>query len=711
MPRRLLLFLALAPLMACRPEAPPPRNLLLISIDTLRADHVGAYGAQGVQTPNLDRLAREGARFAAMSSAVPLTLPSHATLLTGLLPPLHGLRVNGAGRLPPDVPTLAERLSSAGFDTAAFVGAFVLDHRFGLDRGFAVYDDAVAREAGGQAPRLEAERPANEVVDRALAWLGQRPRGGAQGFFLFVHLYDAHAPYAPPEPWRSRFAGRPYDGEIAFADAQLGRLLEALAARGELDATLVAAVADHGESLGEHGEDTHGLLLYEPALHVPLLLRSPGRVPAGQVVSSEASLVDLAPTLAALLGQSWPTPGQPTAGQPAAGELTQGRGRDLSPLLAGGSLPPRPVYAETEYPAAFGWSPLAAARENGKKLILSPRPALFDLAADPGEKQDRKDAERRALRGLEETIAELRAAARPVAAGEIDPESRRQLASLGYAAPAPGPTRQIGQGAHPEDRLADFRRWELVEEESRGGRRREAAQALAALVEADPGNPVFRASLARLARDLGDHALALGLYRRALADAPGDADTWQDLAAAFHEMGQSRESAAAVSQALALDPRRPEALVLLALAELAEGRPAAAEERLAAALALDPRSAHAHLNLGNLRRDRGDLAGAEAAYRRALELAPGLADGWNGLGALAIAADRPREAAPFFARAIELEPDFAAARLNYGIALQLAGDEAGARRVFEDLLRRTAGLPRYAAERQAALKLLDLQHP
>ncbi|HYH44672.1 MAG TPA: sulfatase, partial [Thermoanaerobaculia bacterium] len=239
-------------------------SLLLVTLDTVRADRLGGYGYAAAETPTLDRLAREGVRFAAASTNAPLTLPAHASLLTGLLPPRHGLRNNGAGRLP-EVPTLAAVLAAAGYRTAAFVSSFVLDRRFGLDRGFAVYDDDVERDAGGGVA-LDAERRGDRTVERALAWLSAKTPetlDRERPFFLWVHLYDAHAPYAPPAPYDSRHRGRPYDGEIAFADAQVGRLVAELERRGLAGRTLVAVTADHGEALGEHGELTHGLLLYE----------------------------------------------------------------------------------------------------------------------------------------------------------------------------------------------------------------------------------------------------------------------------------------------------------------------------------------------------------------------------------------------------------------------------------------------------------------
>lgn len=702
-------MLLLLPGIGCRPgETPiaevakdPPKNLLLISLDTVRADHLGIYGARDASTPNLDRLGREGAYFTAASSAVPLTLPSHATLMTGLLPPHHGLRLNGFGQLPASQTTLAETFAEAGFDTAAFVGAFVLDHRFGLDQGFSHYDDAIDRSRDGSSPRLESERPAGVVVDRALAWLKGRsaaPASPTRPFFLFVHLYDAHAPYLPPEPWRERFATSPYAGEIAYVDQQVGRLLAELEQSGELDRTLVVALADHGESLGEHGEETHGLLLYEKALHVPLLMRAPGRIPAGRVVTTEVGLVDLAPTLAPLLGLSFPAPAAP------------GSGRDLGPLLApqpeDTALADRILYAETEYPASFGWSPLAASRKNHLKLILSPRPELFDLAKDPGETVDRKEEERRSLRQLDEAAQAIRASAVVLATGAVDGEARQRLASLGYAAPAVTATRRLGSGPHPRDRMSDFHRWERLEERIRKEPGADVLPELESLVAADPGNPVFRTSLARLARARGRHQQALELYRQALRDAPRDPDAWQDLAAAFYEVGQAKECAAAAAQALALDERRPESLTLLALAELQMGRPEAAAGHLRRVLELDPRHAGAHANLGNLLRSTGQWKAAEAEYRRALELAPAMVDAWNGLGTLLVELDRPQEAIPFFRQALILEPGFEEARLNLGIASRLAGDEPAARAILLELLRRTEGQPRYAAQHDAARELL-----
>ena len=458
-------------------RAPRHPNLVLVTLDTVRADHLGCYGYGQAITPTLDRLAAEGVRFTDASSAVPLTLPSHTTVLTGLLPLHHGLRNNGVGALRAGTPTLATLLSRAGYRTGAFVGAFGLDHRFGLKPGFEVYDDEIERDPKAGFT-LEAERPGREVMDRALAWL---ETDDARPFFLWVHLYDAHAPYTPPPAWAARHPGRPYDGEISEVDEQVGRLLEALRRRGVDGRTVVAVAADHGEGLGDHGELTHGLLLYEPTLHVPLLLRAPWGLKA-RVVKAPVSLVDLAPTLAGLLGQAF------------AGPLD---GRDLSrTLLAGGEPADAEVYAETRYPATFGWSPLAAMRRRDLKYNSSSRPELFDLRRDPKESANllATPAGQDPGRGFARRLADLEATASKGAVPAADAETPATLASLGYVAGSSAGAGGPGCGSGPDPRtVVDlFQRFERANERLTGGDAKAAASELATLVAADPANPVFR---------------------------------------------------------------------------------------------------------------------------------------------------------------------------------------------------------------------------
>ncbi|HKI02365.1 MAG TPA: sulfatase-like hydrolase/transferase [Thermoanaerobaculia bacterium] len=681
-----------------RSEAENP-NLILVTLDTVRADHLGCYGDRQAVTPWLDRLAGEGIRFAHASSAVPLTLPSHASLLSGLLPPSHGLRNNGLGALPAGTGTLASALAGQGYRTGAFVGAFVLDRRFGLNQGFEVYDDEIPRDPHAGVS-LEAERPGRDVVDRALAWLG---REDARPFFLWVHLYDAHAPYLPPPAWGARHPGRPYDGEISEVDEQVGRLLEDLERRGLTGETVVAVASDHGEGLGEHGEMTHGLLLYEPTLHVPLLVRAPGRLKP-RVVDTPVSLVDLAPTLAGLLGKALPAP----AGRPLDG-------RDLSKaLLDGGEPAAGEVYAESQYPAIFGWSPLAALRRRDLKYISAPSPELYDLHQDPREAANlmaggpAKAAE--PARGFASRLAAIEAGAVATPrAPAPDAETRARLASLGYvagAAPAPKPGTARSASPDPKTMVALFQRFELANANLQDGKLDAALAELEALVAADPANAVFRGRLAAALRDRGDTARALPLYRQAAETTPADPEAWYNLAAALQEAGRLAEARDAIEQALRLDGSRPEAHNTLGIVELSEGKLEAARSEFETASRLDPRNALAMNNLGNVLRAMGRLDEAERSYQRSAALAPRFAEPLNGLGTLEVERDKPLAALPYFERALALSPAYHEVRLNRAIAQDTAGDAVAAGNAYRDFLAATAGDPRFAEQRRAAQQLL-----
>jgi arylsulfatase A-like enzyme/Flp pilus assembly protein TadD len=682
-------------------EARDP-NLVLVTLDTVRADHLGCYGDAAAVTPALDRLAAAGVRFAEASSAVPLTLPSHATLLSGLLPTRHGLRNNGAGALSGKTPTLATLLAGKGYRTGAFVGAFVLDRRFGLNQGFEVYDDEIPRDPRAGVS-LEAERPGRDVVDRALAWLG---REDPRPFFLWVHLYDAHAPYAPPPVWAARHPVSPYAGEISAVDEQVGRVLAELDRRGLEKKTVVAVAADHGEGLGEHGELTHGLLLYEPTLRVPLLLSAPGRLKP-RVVKTPVSLVDLAPTLAGMLGK--------TLSPPAAGSLD---GRDLSAaLLAGDEPPAADLYAESRYPAIFGWSPLAALRRRDLKYIAAPRPELYDLRRDPREAADLMQRSaggagtqaRSFAARLAEIEAGAAAAPRPSAP---DAETRARLASLGYVTGEAPPSQPSAPGApprrapDPKTMVGLFQRFEKAHTRLQAGETDAALGELAALVAADPANPVFRGKLAAAWRDRGALEKAVPLYRQAAAAAAQDPEAWYNLAAALQEAGELAEARQAIGRALRLDDRRPEAHNTLGIVALGEGKLEEARREFAAAAELDPRNAHALNNLGNALRALGRPQEAEGAYQRSAGLAPRYAEPLNGLGTLEVERDRPAAALAYFERALTLAPAYHEVRLNRAIAHDLAGDAVAAVNAYRDFLAATEGDPRFGEQRRAARQLL-----
>jgi choline-sulfatase len=480
-------------------------NVVLITIDTIRADHVGAYGDRDAQTPNIDALAAAGARFDEAVSPVPLTLPAHASILSSTLPLHHGVRNNGGNPFPANRETLAGLFRQARYRTGAFVGAFVLDHRFGLDRGFDVYDDAIPRNPAASS-QFDAERRGGEVVDRALAWLQQKD---SRPFFAWIHLYDAHAPYEPPEPYRTRFSQRLYDGEIAYVDEQVGRVVAEIRRQNAEERTIVAVVGDHGEALGEHGELTHGLLLYEPTLRVPFVIVAPGLIPPS-VVRQPVGTVDLATTIAALAGSHFPDGNRD--------------GRDLSAALMKKEEPAQSTpYSETEYPKSFGWSGLAALRRGRDKLIASPDPELFDLAADPGETRNRLADERRVYFDLQRILTSLQSGAvqsQPVA---VDAETRSKLASLGYVAPA---ANAPSHAADPKRMAPLFRKFEEANWDLNGGKPDAAIAALQEIVAADPRNAVFRASLARALRQQGKLPEAIPLYREAVALAPEDPEAW-----------------------------------------------------------------------------------------------------------------------------------------------------------------------------------------
>jgi choline-sulfatase len=666
------LILALLLVAYCRETPRRPLNVLLITVDTFRADRVGS------NTPALAGLAREGIRFEAADSPVPLTMPAHASLMSGLLPLHHGLRNNGLGVFPTSRQTLATAFGSS-YRTGAFVGSFILDHRFGLDRGFERYDDEIVRNVTDSSGTFDAERRGGEVVDRALAWLRQND---ARPFFAWVHLYDAHAPYAPPPPYPQT-----YDGEVAYVDAQVARLLAAV----DRANTIIVVVGDHGEALGEHGELTHGLLLYEPTLHVPMIIAAPSLAP--RVITTPVSTVDLAPTIASLAGVAF-----------AAVD-----GRDLAADLRNGREPKStPMYAETQYPATFGWSELASMRLASTKLIAAPSPELYDLQHDPGETVNVLTNQRRAYRDLTTRLDQLRATAVASSPSTVDAETRAKLASLGYVAP----TQSSGGAKRDPKTVAPlFRAFEEATAMLNAGRARDAAASLEQLVRDDPANYVFRETLARALRQSGDVARAIALYRQAVALAPNDADAWYNLAVALQESGNAREGAIALAEAAKRYPNRPEIHNIRGTALAEAGKLADAEKEFRATIAADPRNARAYNNLGNVLSAMNRHEDAAAAYQKSIELAPRYADPLNGLGAMLVSDGHAREAIPYFDRAMQIAPDYYEAQLNRAVALQMSGDSAAAAAELQRLLGRLPAGPQYASERSAARTFLQRLPP
>ena len=674
--RRRLVLILIGVLSACRPAgdvaAPASRaNILLITIDTMRADRLG----RGF-TPVLDQLAAQGSQFSEARSVVPLTLPSHVSIMTGQLPPVHGIRVNGSARLQ-DTPTLASLLKGAGYQTRAVVAAFVLDRRFGVDAGFDDYDDQIPRDPGAM-DALQADRPAGEVIDHAIKSLAALQVTAP--WLLWVHLYDPHAPYAPPAAALARAKGSAYDGEVAFVDEQLGRLLSALNGRADANRTAIIVTGDHGESLGAHGEPTHGMLIFEPALRVPLVIRAPGV--AASIRDDAASSIDIAPTVLAL------------AGLPAVGT-----GRNLlAPPPASGAE----SYAESEYPRVAAWAPSRSLIRDRWKVIVSDRPVLFNLADDPGEERDLSPEQPALSQAMAARLDTLRAAgAASAGPTPVSSETANRLRSLGYVAANLAKPADAG-GVNAADAMATWTAFESALGEVSSGRASQALPVLAKVTAAYPESPIFAATYARALAAAGRKAQAIVRFRDAVRRWPADWSLYHELAVVARDLGRAAEAERAEEAALALNASEPSVLNGKGLLMSDAGRHREAGSAFEAALQYDPTNAVYAANLGNALRALGDLDRAAAAYRRALERAP-LPDAANGLGVVLVQQRQYAAAVPWLEQAAR-DPDFIEAQLNLGIALQEAGDLTRARQQY---LKVGAAGPRHARERDVARLLLE----
>ena len=640
-----------------------PGSFLLLTLDTTRADALDPYGADGV-TPNLGRLAAEGIVFEHAYAVTPLTTPSHASILTGLYPPQHGVRTNGQHRLGDEVTTLAEHLAPRGYRTAAFVSAAVLERRYGLDQGFEVYDDDLA--GGRDEARMVAERIATPTVDAALGWLDGL--GADEPFFLWVHLFDPHASYTPPEPYRSRFVDQPYLGEVAWMDAEIGRLLDHPRLAGGRRAA-VMAIGDHGESLGEHGEATHGLLAYDGTLRVPWILRLPDG-PRGRRFEPAVSQVDLVPTVLDLL----------TIDRADAA----GPGRSLLSALAAGDWEERELYAESLAPRLlYGWAELRVARRGAWKSIDAPTPELYDTRRDPLEGTNRA-SERAPL--LAELLASLDLYEDETAAEgadlELDPATRAKLESLGYTATL-GARSGDGEGPDPKEMIEIHHLVQQAQGLMAEGRVETAEGLWRDILRQDPGNHQALLDLSRLRYERGDLEGAVAVLERGLATYPGDAA----FALSLEEL-ETRRGAPEARPAQAEDTaaRNAEAEALARQGRFDEARRIWQEM-----VETTPRDPVAYGNLAALALERGDWEAARRWAERAVELDPTAAPSWNSLAFALDELGQTAAAAAAYGRALEADPSYLGARLNLGLLYKKAQDWPRAAATFEEVLERAPG--------------------
>ena len=626
------LFVIFALLMlgsAGRAAERPSYDVILITLDTLRPDHLGCYGYTAIQTPEIDQLAATGARFTQAFTPVPVTLPSHTSLMTGAFPLATGVHDFTGNRVPAGAATIAEILRDHGYSTAAFIGAPVLDSRFGLNQGFETYFDHF-QFGGMEEVHLDAmKRPGNQVVDEALKWLSHRP---SQPMFLWVHLYDAHSPYRPPEPYAGRYPGRPYDGEIAFADAQVGRLMTALAQQGRLGKSLVVLVSDHGESLGEHGEKTHGFFVYNATLHIACIVKVPTAAP--RVVADEVSLVDVMPTVLQALGIPIP----PTVQGRSLLSLVEGRATDSASN----------IYAESYPPLLhFGWNLLRSLQSRGWKYIETTRPELYDTRADPKELKNLFATHRAQAQEMSDRLRTLvgrytpATSATATAIAPTDPALLESLRSLGYVAVSTGTiTDASGKAlADPKDRIQVY---ELVS---------------AALTDDEQGH----------------YAESLGKLQQAEKTESRSRTITFLMAGDYYHLKDFPHAVTAYQSTLELDPKNSMAAYYLGLSQLATDDLAGARHAFERTLELDPASFAAAYNLGVVYTREKQPEPAIQAFQRAVQILPDYADAREALGELYLYLDRPQDAARELERAVAVAPHMAKAHYQLSQAYEALG--------------------------------------
>ncbi len=686
---RVAVLLAAA-LLGCAPTEPAP-NLLLLTLDTTRADRFGFAGYQAARTPSFDAFAAERAvSFANAISAVPVTFPSHTTILTGTFPVFHGVHDNDGYSLDDDVTTLAEILGPQGFTTGAVLAAYPLDSEVNLDQGFDTYDDDyqsdwTAAEVAARGPFSFGflERKADRVNLAVGRWLEQHWR---QRFFLWVHYFDPHQPYDPPPPYDSQFAADPYDGEIAFMDENFGKLLAMLDTRGLLENTIVAVVGDHGEALEEHGEPTHAHFLYDATMRVPLLFAVPGSpgIRPGTRVRSQVRTADVAPTLLELLGL------------PPGDEM---QGRSLVPLLEDPDLEGAPEALLENYYNRFhyGWSRLRGLRTERFKLIEAPSPELYDLMADPGElvnlaaREEQRVAE---LRDRLYRLARRLGATDPgrSAAAQIDDEARRKLEALGYlgggstaserAAPFPGPD-ELATLIDPKDQTLVLKYLNFINEMLRNRRNDEALPVIRNALALDPENYRLHLQHGRALAALGRWDKALEAVARARAIRPEDAEGFA-LAGQIHLVRQEYEEALALlARAIELSPRQVRTLQQLGGAYLALGRDQEAISHFEAVLELDDSKWAVLADLAAAYYRTGRWQQAREKLQRALELNPYSSTLRHRIAVFYRAVGNPEFSRQMFEEALRIDPDRLSANLELGELLVAEGDAEDARPYLE----------------------------
>jgi arylsulfatase A-like enzyme/Flp pilus assembly protein TadD len=652
-----LVAVVVALALSCRRASRP--NVLVITVDTLRADHLGCYGFTLAHTPEIDKLARESVRFTDAMSSAPITMPAHSSIFTGLFPVAHGVRDNGAYALGENAVTLAERLRDAGYTTHAFVSALVLNRRYNLNQGFETYDDDLWAEDDPKLFMIR-ERQAPKTADRFLQWFGDWDKARTKPFFTWIHFFDPHQPYRPSATDAAN-AASPYDAEIAGVDRQIGRIVETLRTKGVLDNTLLILTADHGESLGEHGEQTHAIFVYDATIHVPLLMRyTPAFAP--RVYEGSTRSVDIVATVLGVLG----LPG---------GETTDGR--DLGSAIRGKEAAPvLPQYSESLLSeVGFGMAPLFAIRSGGYKFIRAPRPELYDLRNDPHELHDLRAALPRVAANLDAQLVQLmKDSSRhsvKAAASPMTRETEESLQALGYLA-SQG-ERSAMQGIDPKDGLPLHNK---MEEARHLAQRRQWSKAEALLLEVlavTPRNVSALNVLGLVAIKTDDADKAIKYYQQSLAIDPQQFRVFGVLGGIALTRGELDHARDEFNSALAVNPHFAEAMANLGFIEALRGRDVAAAQWYAKGIAADPSFPRVYRRLGDLYYERKDFAHAYANYMKVIQLTPSDVRAIVQAGNCARRFSRNGEADALFHRAELLRPEGWIATYNRACLMAIAG--------------------------------------
>jgi len=657
-------------------------NVIVITMDTTRADRLGCYGFKDIETPTIDLFAARGVRFANCYAQTPLTLPSHTTIMTGTLPLFHGVRDNGGFVVPQGITTMAELFKARGYETGAFIAAYVLDSKWGLDQGFDTYFDQFDLRKFKRISLGTVQRPANEVMDEALPWLEARKD---KPFFAWIHLYDPHSPYEPPPPFDEQYAGRPYLGEIAFTDSQIRRLWDQLRAEGLADRTFIVLAGDHGESLGEHEELSHGFFVYQGAIHVPLIFVTPFTEFQGRVSDGVVALSDVMPTLCEMSGLPIPA---------------QVQGRSLLPEFYGkGGKDGRLAYSETFYPRFhYGWSELQAVQDGRYKLILAPVPELYDVVQDPHEEKNLVYLQKKAYEDLkaraESLIGEAGRDAYETDVSKLDEETREKLAALGYIGSFRDPAKLEGKKlANPREKIGVFNELSRAREMGMGEDADKAVAIIKDIIASDPDIIDAYFSIGNIYFQHQRFAEAIDYFKQVLGRKPDDSFAAINVALSYEGLGRYDDAEAFVLEYLKTGVEDSQLYFLLGNMSFTRKQYDKAVGYFEKCLAGNTESAASHNVLAAIAIIRDDLASAEGHLREATRINPKLSNIRYNRAQIYEKQDRFREAEEQYLEELELSPKHFKAAYNLSRLYRRAGDEPKEYEYLERCLDIDPGFP------------------